>query len=180
VRFTLSSGVTLVYDYYFEQWSVFTNQNVADSTIFESKFTYLRPDGKIYKETPGVWTDGGLPIYMKLRTSWLSFNGLQGLERIYNAMILGDYKSPHNLTVSVFQDFASSANQATVIPVASDPGVYQFKVYLNRQKTDALQFLIQESQSGPSYGEGLDISSLGLEVGVKKGLNTLPAGKLYG
>jgi len=180
VRFTLNTGVTLVYDYYFEQWSVFTNQNAIDSTIYDSKFTYLRPDGKIYKETPNVWTDGGLPIYMKLRTSWLSFNGLQGLERIYNAMVLGDYKSPHTLTMSVLHDFNSTVTQTTAIPVASSPGVYQFKVYLNRQKTDALQFLLQETQSGPSYGEGLDISSIGLEVGVKKGLNTLPAGKLYG
>ena len=95
-------------------------------------------------------------------------------------MILGDYKSPHSLTVSVAHEFNATPDQATVIPVTSDPGVYQYKIYLTRQKTDSVQFIIQESQTGPSYGEGLDISAIGLEVGVKKGLNKLPAGKLYG
>jgi hypothetical protein len=179
VRFTLSSGKSLVYDYYFDQWSVFTNQNAADSTIFEGKFTYLRPDGKIYKETPGVWTDGGQPIYLKLKTAWLSFNGLQGLERLYNTMVLGEYKSPHTLTVKVAHDFGADS-QTTVIPVATNPGLYQYKVYLNRQKSQSVQFTVNETQSGAPYGEGLNISALGLEVGVKKGLNTLPAGKLYG
>ena len=179
VRFTLASGKALVYDYYFDQWSVFTNQNAADSTIFEGKFTYLRPDGKIYKETPGVWTDGGQPIYLKLKTAWLSFNGLQGLERLYNTMVLGEYKSPHTLTVKVAHDFEADS-QTTAIPVATNPGLYQYKVYLTRQKSQSVQFTVQETQAGPTYGEGFNISALGLEVGVKKGLNTLPAGKLYG
>lgn len=179
VRFTLASGKALVYDYYFDQWSVFTNQNAADSTIFEGKFTYLRPDGKIYKETPGVWTDGGQAIYLKLKTAWLSFNGLQGLERLYNTMVLGEYKSPHTLTVKVAHDFGSDS-QTTAIPVATNPGLYQYKVYLNRQKSQSVQFTVEEAQAGPTYGEGLNISALGLEVGVKKGLNTLPSGKLYG
>ncbi len=179
VRFTLETGVTLVYDYFFDQWSVFTNQNAVDSTIFDSKFVYLRPDGKIYKESSTSWTDGGAPIYLKAKTAWLSFNGLQGLERIYNAMVLGEYKSPHTLTFQVAHDFAA-ASQTTVIPSTVSPGLYQYKVYLTRQKSQAVQFILQESQAGPTYGEGLSISAVSLEVGVKKGLNTLPAGKLYG
>ena len=179
VRFTLETGVTLVYDYFFDQWSAFTNQNAVDSTIFDSKFVYLRPDGKIYKESSTSWTDGGLPIYLKAKTAWLSFNGLQGLERIYNAMVLGEYKSPHTLTFQVAHDFAA-ASQTTVIPSTVSPGLYQYKVYLTRQKSQAVQFILQESQAGPTYGEGLSISAVSLEVGVKKGLNTLPAGKLYG
>ena len=180
VRFTLDTGVALVYDYYFDQWSVFTSVNAADSCLFQTKFTYLRPDGRIFKETPGVWTDGGSPIYLRLKTSWVSMNGMQGFERIYNMMVLGDYKSPHTLTAKVRHEFDSTVNQTTAVPIASDPGVYQYKVYMTRQKTDAMQFELIESQSGPTYGEGLDISAITMQVGVKSGTNKLPAGKLYG
>jgi len=180
VRFTLDTGVALVYDYFFDQWSVFTSVNAADSCLFQTKFTYLRPDGRIFKETPGVWTDGGSPIYLRLKTAWLSMNGLQGFERIYNMMVLGDYKSPHTLTAKVRHEFDSAVNQTTVVPIASDPGVYQYKVYMNRQKTDAMQFELIESQSGPTYGEGLDISAITMQIGVKSGTNKLPSGKLYG
>jgi hypothetical protein len=94
-------------------------------------------------------------------------------------MVLGEYKSPHTLTFQVAHDFAA-ASQTTVIPSTVSPGLYQYKVYLTRQKSQAVQFILQESQAGPTYGEGLSISAVSLEVGVKKGLNTLPAGKLYG
>lgn len=180
VRFTLATGKTLVYDYFFDQWSVFTNQNAIDSTLFETKTTYLTPGGRIFKEAENVWTDAGTPIYLRLKTAWLSMNGLQGLERIYNAMVLGDYKSPHTLTIQVAHEFDATPSQTTAIPSPTSPGVYQYKVYMTRQKTDAMQFTLQESQTGPTYGEGLDISAITIEAGVKSGTNKLPASKLYG
>ena len=180
VRFTLATGKTLVYDYFFDQWSVFTNQNAIDSTLFETKTTYLTPGGRIYKEAANVWTDAGSPIYLRLKTAWLSMNGLQGFERIYNAMVLGEYKSPHTLTFQVAHEFDPAASQTTAIPSLTSPGVYQYKVYMTRQKTDAMQFTLQESQTGPTYGEGLNISAITIEAGVKSGTNKLPASKLYG
>jgi len=52
-------------------------------------------------------------------------------------------------------------------------------VFLEQQKCESIQITIEEAQSS-DYGQGFALSNLALEVGVKKGLNKLPAGKSYG
>lgn len=179
VRFTMSSGTVLVYDYFMGQWSVYTGFSAVDATLYQGEFTYIKANGKVYQENPALFTDDGSFIQLKVQTGWLSLAGLQGYQRMYQFLVLGDYKSAHTLNVDLAYDFSPSISQSVAIPVLSDPGVYEFRVFTDVQKCTAMQVTLYDTQSAP-FGEGLDLSALTLQVGIKTGLNKLNAVNSYG
>lgn len=200
VRFCLDTGVALVYDYYVQKWSVFTNHNAVDSLIFQDQFTYLSPTGTVMQETPGQFRDAGAFVKLKMVTSWLSFAGLQGFQRVRKLLLLGEYFSPHNLTVQVAYDFNPYATQENLVQVGALLGTgvygsdsfygestpyggafpsYNFKVNLARQKCMSIQITLEDQQT-PGYGENLAISGLAFEAAMKSGLNKLPATNIVG
>lgn len=181
VRFTLSSGVVLVYDYYVGQWSVFDSITAVDSCEFGGQFTWLKANGKIYKENPSLFTDDGAFVQMYIQTGWIQMAGIQGFQRIYKALVVGDYKSAHTLNCELTYDFVSTVAQTITVPVASAPsGVpYQYRLFPSRQKCEAIQFTFYDTQS-PTYGEGLSLSALSFEVGIKRGLNKVSESQSYG
>lgn len=199
VRFTLESGITLVYDYFVQQWGVFTNQNAVDSLVWQSKTMLLRADGKVLQETSGVYTDDGQPIHLKLATSWFSFAQVQGFQRVRRAQLLGAWKSAHQLKISVCYDFDDTVVQEVLVsptaptvyggstPLTSPYGagsyggqfqLYQWRIDLARQKCQAVKFIIEDLPSVTGSGEGLSLSSLAFEVGAKQGLNKVPASQI--
>lgn len=195
VRFTLGSGITLVYDYFVQQWGVFTNQNAIDSLVWQGATMLLRSDGKVLRETEGVYTDDGQPIRLKLATSWFSFANVQGFQRVRRAQLLGGWKSEHDLNISVCVDFDDTViQQITVNPApvtyfgGSSPygagpyggtfQLYQWRVDLARQKCQAVKFIIEDVPSVTGSGEGVSLSSLAFEVGAKQGLNKVPASQI--
>lgn len=202
VRFTTSEGICLVYDYLFNQWATFTNHDAADSTIFNGVFNFLRPNGPVWQETIDSFTDNSAFIKLRLVTSWLSFGGLQNFQRVYKAILLGEYKSPHNLFCQVAYDFKPVYSQEITIDVGSviDPTAYgddspygegspyggedptyQFELNFARQKCESIKVSIEDLISDPyDYGESLSISAINLEVGIKQGLNKLPAIRRFG
>ncbi len=202
VRFTLSNGQCLVYDYYYSQWSTWTNINANDSVIYDNLFYYITPTGVVNYETIGEFTDNGQQINLKLITGWFSLAQLQGFQRIYKLLILGDYISPHTLNVQIAYDFNPNFVQQDLIytpntdsnlsygvgtPYGEDPyygggtwPTYEWRIFMARQKCTAFQVLIQDNQTTTPYGEGFDISNIACEIGVKQGLNKLPASVSYG
>jgi hypothetical protein len=207
VRFTLSSGVALVYDYYLKnpqtgigQWYVFTNHAAVDACVFNDTFCYLNSTGQALQETAGVFTDNNQFVKMRLVTSWLSLNGLQGFQRVYRGDVLGSYQSPHNLLMQVAYDFNSNFVQQNSIPVTSliAPATYgadatygassvyggayptyQWQIDFARQKCQAIQLSIEDTQNS-SFGEGFSISAITLQVGGKGGLFRLPNTRSFG
>lgn len=196
VRFCLDSGVALLYDYFVGQWSVFTNIAAVDSVIFQGEFTYAQVGGLVLQETPGQFTDNGEFIKLRLVTSWLSFVGLQGFQRVYKMLFLGDYFNPHNVAVYAAYDFNPFTFQQNVIqagailgsgvygsdatyglssPYGGPPQTYQFRVDLSRQKCETVQITIEDQQLGASFGENLALSAFGFEVGTKGTLNKIVA-----
>lgn len=189
VRFTTQEGTTLVFDYLFQQWSVFTNQKAADSCIFQNSFTYVTPLGKLLQESTSTFMDGASFIPLRVKTGWLSFAGLQGFQRVWQAIFLGEYKGPHKFIVRVAYDFNPYAIQETTIDAgallstgnlgADSPygagtpygGAFpleQFKVFMTKQKCQAIQFEIQEVQTS-NFNEGLSLSAVNFQVGIKSG-----------
>lgn len=179
VRFTLITGVTLMYDYYFNQWSVFTNYVAQDASVVNSTYYMLTSTGVVNSETNGQYLDNGSYIPLKVVTNWLSMAGLQGYERMYKMLVLGHYKSPHNLNFNTYFDFNETAFQTTQIPVQTDPGVYQYRIFLSRQKCETIKFSLQDSALSP-VGEGFQLSAIAFEVGIKQGLNKMAASVSYG
>lgn len=185
VRFFLDSGICLVYDYFVKdergigQWSAFTNTSALSACLYKGAVTYAGASGQTLQEDPSVFDDNGTFYAIKSVTPWLSFGGLQGFQRVYKAEVLGTWESAHNLLVSVAYDFDETIVQTETIPAASLQTPYQWRLLFNRQKCEAIKITIQDSQSAP-YGEGLRLSALALEIGVKGGLQRAPQTKTYG
>ena len=195
VRFTLGNGLALVYDYFMQQWSVFTNSYAVDSVLWNDTFVMLRSGGVVWREATGVYTDVGAAIKLKATTAWLSFANVQGFQRVRRAQVLGTWKSSHNLQVTVYNDFLDTpTQQVTAYPVT--PGVYgggspygagtpyggtqqgyQWRIDLARQKCQSVKFTVEDLPVG-SPSEGMALSAISFEVGAKKGLNKLPADQI--
>lgn len=213
IRFTLAvndtypKGVALCFDYYANAWSVFTNVNAIDSAIWQETFTYLRPTGIALTETLGQYTDAGQPIRMLATTAWIQLAGLQGYQRVYRFLLLGQYFSPHNLQINIATNYDSdtikqsdlitpeqfttwgsdsvwggSPNVPTDTTVwGGSSAVYQWRIDMNEncQKSEALQITLYDVPDG-TPGKSASLSALTVYWGQKKGPYKMPSGNTYG
>jgi hypothetical protein len=195
VRFTLDSGKALVFDYFVQQWGTFTNQQAVDALVWNQRPVMLRSNGSALRETDGVFTDAGSPIQLKIVTSWLTFANVLGFQRVRRAQVLGGWKSAHNLLIDVCVDFDDTVIQSvtaqpttpstygSVSPYGAGSyggefQLYQWRIDLARQKTQAVKFTIRDAPA--TAGEGCSLSSIGFEVGAKVGLAKVPTSRTLG
>ncbi len=107
--FLTDDGQSLLFDFLFKQWSTFTNHEGYDSVVVDGRYHYLRTDGRVFRETPGEYTDAGVRITLRFETAWIHMmEHLQGLQRFWNLVLLGTYVSPHQLGVQFRTDFESA------------------------------------------------------------------------
>jgi hypothetical protein len=187
VLFTLSTGETLMYDYFYGQWGVFLGVPAVSSCIYQSLHTFLNAEGSVYQETPGEYLDGDVPVLRSFTTSWISF-ALQGYERLIDMYFLAKYLSPHFLNIEIAYDFNPAIVQRTVIrpdnfssPVASPYGVptpsgapynkEQWRIHAKKQLCESFQISVSEifdpSQGVPA-GEGFTMSGIKANIMVKQ------------
>lgn len=198
VRFSLESGTTLMYDYFFSQWGTFTGAPAISSTLFQDLQTFIDSYGRVFQENPGSYLDGSNPVLMSFQTGWINVAGVQGFERAYWIDLLGTYYSPHKLTVQIAYDYNSAPTQTTIItpdnynstygyedgpfgsdsPYGGNSNVEQWQIFLDKQKCQAFQLTITESfdsSFGTVAGAGLTMSGINMIIGTKKGYPTLAA-----
>ncbi len=204
VRFTMSNGTTLIYDYYFGQWGTFTNVPAISSAIYQTYHTYIDSYGRAFQETPNMYLDGSNPVLIALKTGWINVAGLQGYERFYQMLLLGNYYSPFNLTVQLAYNYNPSPVQSTNVTPDAYPAnwggeqlwgsgtpwggsengnVFQARVFPQIQKCESFQVSIQESYypgAGIAAGQGLSLSGMNLLIGYKKGTRTSKAARSFG
>lgn len=201
VRFTLNSGITLMYDYYFQQWGIFKGVSAISSTLYQNKHTFLNKNGKVFQETPGLYIDGSNPVLMGFQTGWINLAGIQGYQRIYDFGLLGTYLSPHKLSVKVSYDFKSVFHQTIVTP-NNFTGVYgsdslygqttpyggPSNIESNRidtkvQKCSTFQITIDEmfdATFGVPAGAGFTMTGINCVIGTKKGYKPYSARNTFG
>lgn len=195
VRFTLSSGITLMYDYYYQQWGTFVNVPAISSCVYQGVQAFLN-GSDVYQETPGVYLDGSRPVLMSWTSSWANLAGLQGYQRAFFFYFLGKYYSPHKAYFQIAYDYNSSPLHSVLItpnnfsPVYGGDGsdeespygqqltyggatdVEQWRIFFKKQRCQSFQITFTEvfdSSFGTQAGAGLTISGLNLIVAVKKG-----------
>jgi hypothetical protein len=199
VRFTLDSGITLMYDYYFGQWSVFKGIPGVSSTVYQDLHTYINALGAVFQESPGSYLDGTNPVLMALKTGPLRLDKLQSYQRAYFFYILGDYVSPHKLNVSMTFDYDQAPSQSVLItpnnystpygsglsqspygqqdPYGGPSSLENWRVFLARQRCMAFNITIEE-QFDPQFstvaGAGLTMSGINVVCGFKKGYRPQP------
>ncbi len=201
VRFLTDAGYSLVYDYYFGQWSTFTNHEGLDADNWKGLYVYLKDSGEVYKEAPSYYKDKNSAFKLRIATAWLKFSGIQGFQRIRKFSVLGNYASSHILKVSLGYDYESFYqyqvlfNAGTIMQTNTygddvtygdstpyggvDSGVYQFRAHAPRQKCESIRFLFEDLTAGDP-GQSYSLSDLSLEVGVKSGLNRMKASRTVG
>lgn len=202
VRFTMDTGITLMYDYYYGQWGTFTNIPAISSTLFEDLHTYLDSFGRVFQETLGMYLDNTSPVLMSFTTGWINLAGVQGLERFYQMYLLGQYLSPFKLNTQFAFDYNPSVIQSTVVTNANSSAawggeqlwgsgefwggpasVFEARIFPQIQKCESFQITIDEifdSSVGQTAGAGLTLSGMNLVVGMKKGYRTSTAARSFG
>jgi hypothetical protein len=120
VRFLTSSGLTLVYDYFYRQWSTFTNHEGLDAIMCGSVYSYLRTNGDVWNETEGLYRDDQTAISLKIKTPWIKLMqsksqavplGPQSFFRVRRFALLGRLASKHTLQIGVSYDYRPDVQQ---------------------------------------------------------------------
>lgn len=203
VRFALTSGTTLMYDYYYNKWGTFSNLNSVSDTLYQGMHTYLNEFGQVFQETSDTYLDGTTPVLISFQTGWLNLAGLRGFERFYYLFLLGTYFTPFKLNVQLAYNYNSStAHSILVSPDNYAPNwgdeatwgsggpwggvssnVFQAKVDAKQQKCQTFQISVNElydSTLGVPAGEGLSLSGMTLVVGGKKGWAPQKGSRTFG
>lgn len=197
VRFLVSSGVTLLYDYLFNSWGTWTNYTGVCAAQWVGTYAHLKPSGQVYLESEGYYLDEYQSIPLIIETAWIKLAGVQGFKRIYRVAVLGDFRTPHKLRFKVAFDYQPYIDQeliwdtltglpqffyGTTSPYGADPvygstndAVYQFRSKLCRQKCESVKFGFEDVSVTP--GEAYILTNIALEVGVKMGLFKMPPQK---
>lgn len=203
VRFTLNTGQTLMYDYFFSQWGTFEGAPAVSSCIYQNQHTLISASGLVYQETPGIYLDGVNPVLMGFTTGWINWNAIQGFQRFYHFYFIGKYHSPHKLNIQLYYNYNESAYQSTVVnpnrnnfssskpspfgeqpaPFGSPIDLEQWKIYPRQQKCQSFQISIDEifdPALGAQAGAGLTMSGLNMLAAVKRGSRPIRASQTAG
>ena len=174
IRFITDTHV-IAYNYEFGQWADYTFSTLSSNKIIGGG----NADGEIYLATNNaeVWKDSGYKLdttylVMKVKTGWISLNGIQGFGRAYRFAILGKSKDKHVLTVKVYYDYDDSASVDTYgfTTSSATDAVLQFRAHLSKQKCQAVKFEIYDADNSATTGDGFVIEQITIEVGTKKGI----------
>lgn len=199
VRFTTLNGPTLVYNYFFGQWAVWPNTSANDSVVVNNKYYYVRnfsnADSVVVKEVPGTFKDIDQYYPMRIGIGWLSFAGLAGYQRIYKLFPVGSYKSVHKLRARLAYNYSESYNEEKIwdagsffgqttygdsSPYGSEPlyggtdQPYLIRIDPTRQTCTAIRCILEDINPDGT-GESFDLTSIAVELGIKKGGFKLPS-----
>lgn len=186
VVFLCSTGKTLMFDYLFGQWSTYTNHTGLDAVVIDATYHYLRTDGRVFRETAGVYRDDNSQIPMVLETAWIKLSGyLQGLSRFYHAHMIGERKSAHTIRfryqtnytagwsapIDVDWTTASGDNYGDGNYGDGDyggdaPEIYQWKVHLGATG-QSIRFRFEDVEPTGEFGASYELNELLLTAGVK-------------
>jgi hypothetical protein len=193
VRFTTSTGVCLVYNYTYNQWSTFSNYTAADATTFLNKYVHLKSDGTVNQEVVGQYHDNGQTYSRRIEFNWFNLGRYQGFQRIYKWSLLGDFLTHCIARISVAYDYEPVYSQVAYFNTqtglgtstfgsdetfgsgevfgSTDSNVFQVRSKPRRQKCQSIKLLVEDLDTITTSGGGcFDLVSLEFEVGQKTGL----------
>lgn len=178
VRFWLSTGQVLVYDYYLQKWSTFSSVNgyyATSACLWNgTQVTLDTVNGNIDVETT-TFTDNGATVAMTIETPWIKFEHAQSWNRLRRVSVLGDYKSTSTASLYFAYDwnntYQDTINFSTGSGLTTIDTVYQWQARAPRQVMQAVRLkLVDTTITGESY----DITNFALEYAVKGGIAKLP------
>ena len=194
VHFTTAEGTTLVYHTFLKYWTTFSNLPYKASISNQSVWYGAGATG-VFKATPGqAYDDGNAAIISRVKTAWISIGGIEGFQRIYNILFLGDGQlSTDTLRMNLYYDFKTYSRQSLAITPANnetttnygDDSPYgtgtpyggsndQTAQYMARplqQKCTSIQIEIYDDFPSGNRTTSFRLSGIMLIVGIKQGYN---------
>ena len=191
ILFLTGAGAVLLYDYYFGQWSTYTNHAGLDARVVAGAYHYIRAgsaDLRVFRANPSSYLDGTSEIRLHLETAWVKLLGYhQGLQKIWYALFLGTYKSPHTLRVRIASDYRAGWDEPYDLDVDANyaldnygEGLYGAGVYGGDSDTlyqrrihvglkcQAIRFSIEDVSSGDPLGASFELTELLLTGGAAR------------
>lgn len=187
VRFLTSDGTTLLYDYFFNSWSIHPRVTGEGGTIWDNKYVWVGTDGITHKESE-EYVDGTTAYSLVMETAWINFGSLQNFGRVRKALLIGDFKTHHNLKISIAYNYEESYVNSVVFgttgSLATDTwgsddtwgsgsfwggqsdNQYQLMFNIPNPRCQAIKFKFEDRGS---TGESYEIQELMLEVGMLPG-----------
>lgn len=189
VIFLASESPSLMYDYFYKQWSTWTSQFYgADAVTWaDTEFTLLHSDGRVLVRLPDAFVDGGDPYYLRITTAPIRLREhILGFNKLRRTLVLGESRSPHDLNVGLIYDQDVGAFQTiTIVPsdfLSSETfggsgglfgggdlfggplagAQYLFELRPKRTKFSTIRFDFQDVISGEA-GAGYEISEILLD-----------------
>lgn len=202
VIFTTDTSIGLVYNYQVGLWGTFSNHNSIGAEVADNVYYYLRSNEELFKQNPTKYSDGDVPVTQLLETGWLNLANIQGFARIYKLLLVGDWKSNHKIQISIAYDFVNAYTQTTGpinpldfidstsygeyspygepedVPYGGAGNLYQLRIDLTQQKCQSIKIKIEELQN--EAGQGLTLSAMTIQAGLKVGTNKLPVQNKFG
>lgn len=180
VRFFLDNGTCLMYDYFVNQWSVFTGLSAIGAALYLNELTYVGSNGVVYEEDESIYLDNGVSVPMTIETPWIKLTSVQGFQRVKQVLMMMDRNSSNSITVQVAYDYESTFYQLPFqwTPVAGDEPD-QVRLFLNRQKCEAIKLRISDNATA-TLGQGYSLSEISILVDIKRGQFKLPSTKSVG
>lgn len=191
VIFTSLEGPILVYNYFFNAWSTWSNfPTCVSSTIWQDRLCLLLANGTVvlHDNTNTIYNDTFdaeqvHPVQLDIELPFIG-TGLQAYACTYNCLLLGQLKGPHTLQVSVAYDFNPSYIES--VSIASNVGGsntwgsnqiwgmttgvwgsqqfsnYQYQINFQKKRSQGIRLRIQDIN--PDGNAGLTLNGLVFEV----------------
>jgi hypothetical protein len=171
VAFTTTDKL-LVRDWQHGQWLEWTaaTSGLAGVACFRwrTQLAILQADGTVKLQVAGQFNDGGAAIDMRVEFAWWNL----GNARVYKLLARGDVVTSCTLSSTFSYDLDTSDTESKSIALTTGsklPSVF----VPNRGRVQSLRQLLHES----STTEGLRLTSLELEVGIRPGAAKHRAGQ---
>lgn len=181
IRLCTTDGNIIVFNYHYNKWSVLKNLASVGSVIWDNKHVLVTASGLVKYEDSSTYLDNGSFVQLKLKTGWLNVGEVAGLQRIYEAAVVGDFNTSHKVNLKISYDNDDSTTEDHLLAVTADPKDYVYKCAHGRQKCNSIQYTVHDSapDSGTGTGRGFSISGLKLMAGVKNKLSNTPATRRF-
>ena len=197
VVFLTSSGLSLLYDYFFGQWSTFTNHEGLDAVTVGGRYHYLRADPddrRVFRSSATSYLDGESEIRLRIETAWIKLAGYhQAFQKVWHALFLGTWKSAHKLRVSIAIDYQAGWGAPYDLDVDANlaldnygddlygagvyggdsDSLYQRRIHVGAS-CQSIRFAVEDVTSGTPLGASFELTELLISGGIRKA--TAPTG----
>jgi len=170
VRLYSSAGTTLVWDYVHNAWSTYGSQPAATATVWHGLGAYWnQSNSAVYAENTSGYLEGVLAYALSVITPWLSFETIEGCERIYRFQGVGRTIGNHTIKVeAVWDGNLLLTPDVRSRAMVTTEGIWPWELRPTRQKISSLRLKIYEDPGSGTAGPA--IQGVSLVVGVKVGL----------